>query len=1027
MERHTLTKTPHDDDHPPDVPRLSSSLLDIDLQRSADYATYHHQCPKTCVDEYQPTRRESPASATAELPAPARAEPLAPAPFESPAPTPAEPPAPHRCPDARHLVTSAATAKPHFSFGLPTPPSPYLTSSPRPAALDAPPLLSLEADVSALFASPASPVQRAGGTSLYSSLAARPTAAPPSPSFILAPADLAAPAPDVASLAPASDDRFRTQSLEAGSTPLSAAGHRVPPASATNPLYPLAISRPPLRAPSLAQIAHAASPLNPTARPFYGSSPSSSSAFASPLVAPAVGHDTPPPFALPQTVIACCNHSVVATQASPPCAPYSPFSSPTSASPLSSPSTSALFNSPSSYCSYSFSPMQAPSTPPTPLLVGGGAPRQPGLVAQLSTPPRLAQYDSFGDVVPHHAAEYVEPSRMQIESLRHSVARLVTASPSKQALRKIVQSYLSQERTSEAHALITMLHANGLPVDAVTYSECSSAPESTAWCHSARATTLRPLCSSRHPAPAMLERPPRRRLSSPLAPSMSRPTRADLVMTAYKKRRRWQTVKLMMRQMDDAGVAADAVTYNILIDACGKSQQLDEAFDAFDEMVRHGLQPGVNTYTSLIDACGKAQQLTRAYELLLRMQQGGVQPNAHTFTTLINSCAHAADIELGIKVLEQMVANGQLAEIGQTTIAPFVTLIRACTKDLLLDRAFAIVHRLLDAGVRLPGLAFHSLIDACCRANELERAFRAIRLMYHNQMAPDGSTYAIVVSACIKEGFFRRALDLLGQMRAEKLPPQQQHYSQLLDVAVHINDGDLAAAVLEAMAAALLAPTPSSLGAAVRMLGGAGHVDLAFAAVLQAQRFGGGATITADTLIALIETCIRNKRLDAVSEPLQHLQSLAEPVEASALVTLIELALDEHAVALRVYGLMKARRAVAPLRAFRALITACVAAADIDSAEAVLAEMHYAGMEPDALVAGAVLTAAAARKESAETCLVRLLPQLLAFVDDRPSMLQQLASACEQHGLHEQANSVLEFAQTLPSSRVIDDQQHHSH
>lgn len=107
-------------------------------------------------------------------------------------------------------------------------------------------------------------------------------------------------------------------------------------------------------------------------------------------------------------------------------------------------------------------------------------PQQPGLVAQLSTPPSLAQYDSFGDVVPHHAAEYVEPSRMQIESLRHSVARLATASPSKQALRKIVQSYLAQERTNEAHALVTMLHANGLPVDAVAYSELSSAPESTA-------------------------------------------------------------------------------------------------------------------------------------------------------------------------------------------------------------------------------------------------------------------------------------------------------------------------------------------------------------------------------------------------------------------------------------------------------------------------------------------------------------------------------------------------------------------
>ena len=48
------------------------------------------------------------------------------------------------------------------------------------------------------------------------------------------------------------------------------------------------------------------------------------------------------------------------------------------------------------------------------------------------------------------------------------------------------------------------------------------------------------------------------------------------------------------------GLHPDAVSYNILIDACGKAQQLSKAFAFYYEMRQAGLQAGVNTYTSLI-------------------------------------------------------------------------------------------------------------------------------------------------------------------------------------------------------------------------------------------------------------------------------------------------------------------------------------------------------------------------------------------------------------------------------------------
>ena len=59
----------------------------------------------------------------------------------------------------------------------------------------------------------------------------------------------------------------------------------------------------------------------------------------------------------------------------------------------------------------------------------------------------------------------------------------------------------------------------------------------------------------------------------------------------------------------DGGAASDGVSFNIVIDACGKARQLQLAFHYLAEMRQAGWPPTVSTYTSLIDACGKSFEL----------------------------------------------------------------------------------------------------------------------------------------------------------------------------------------------------------------------------------------------------------------------------------------------------------------------------------------------------------------------------------------------------------------------------------
>ena len=92
------------------------------------------------------------------------------------------------------------------------------------------------------------------------------------------------------------------------------------------------------------------------------------------------------------------------------------------------------------------------------------------------------------------------------------VRKLSASSPSKHELRKLLQGMLNHERVAEVHVLLAMLCDAGLPVDVVMF---------------------------------------------------------NLLMTGYKKRRQWQAAQLVMSKMVACGLQPDAVSYNILIDACG--------------------------------------------------------------------------------------------------------------------------------------------------------------------------------------------------------------------------------------------------------------------------------------------------------------------------------------------------------------------------------------------------------------------------------------------------------------------------
>lgn len=68
-------------------------------------------------------------------------------------------------------------------------------------------------------------------------------------------------------------------------------------------------------------------------------------------------------------------------------------------------------------------------------------------------------------------------------------------------------------------------------------------------------------------------------------------------------------------------------------------------------MSRYGLTPSVITYNSLIDACGRAGDVDRARQVFCSLKEAGLSPNDRTFSALIHSHAVQGQVTTDLNIV----------------------------------------------------------------------------------------------------------------------------------------------------------------------------------------------------------------------------------------------------------------------------------------------------------------------------------------------------------------------------------------
>ncbi|OMP11570.1 hypothetical protein COLO4_03755 [Corchorus olitorius] len=119
----------------------------------------------------------------------------------------------------------------------------------------------------------------------------------------------------------------------------------------------------------------------------------------------------------------------------------------------------------------------------------------------------------------------------------------------------------------------------------------------------------------------------------------------SVMISAYGGHGHGEIAVSLFKQMVQAGVKPNKVTFTSVLDACSHAGLVDEGLDLFKFMLRnHQISPQNDHYTCIVDLLGRSGRLDEAYDIIKSMP---FAPNHSVWGALLGACVIHENVELG--------------------------------------------------------------------------------------------------------------------------------------------------------------------------------------------------------------------------------------------------------------------------------------------------------------------------------------------------------------------------------------------
>lgn len=249
------------------------------------------------------------------------------------------------------------------------------------------------------------------------------------------------------------------------------------------------------------------------------------------------------------------------------------------------------------------------------------------------------------------------------------------------------------------------------------------------------------------------------------------------LISAYAKSGLCNEALKVFDSMKGYGLNPNLVTYNTVIDACGKGGvEFNRVLEIFNEMMRNGIQPDRITFNSLLAVCSRIGAWETARKLFNEMIDKGIEQDVFTYNTLLDAICKGGQMDLASLVLSEMPTKGITPNV-----VTYSTMIDGYSKVGRFDDALNMFGQMRFMGIVFDRVLYNTLLTVYGKLGRFQEVLDVCKEMEAAGISRDVVTYNALLDAYGKEGMFNEVKRVLLEMKAGKVTPNLLTYSTLID------------------------------------------------------------------------------------------------------------------------------------------------------------------------------------------------------------------------------------------------------
>ncbi|XP_072975284.1 uncharacterized protein [Typha angustifolia] len=234
----------------------------------------------------------------------------------------------------------------------------------------------------------------------------------------------------------------------------------------------------------------------------------------------------------------------------------------------------------------------------------------------------------------------------------------------------------------------------------------------------------------------------------------------------------------VLESMKVNGLKPNTISYNAVIDACGKGGvDIRFTLEFFRKMLQDGLCPDRKTFNSLLAACSRAGHLEAARDMFDEMIHIGIGRDIYTYNTFIDAICKCGNMELADQVMSDMDANNV-----RPNVVTYSTLMDGYSKLEQFDEALKLYEKMKSLRIQLDRVCYNTLLSIYVKTAKYEEIARVCEEMDIMGVDKDTVTYNSLINGYGKQGRFDIVAYLVQDMRERGVAPSVLTYSTLIDI-----------------------------------------------------------------------------------------------------------------------------------------------------------------------------------------------------------------------------------------------------